>query len=93
MEGEVASLEAERRLLQDQMERLLIGSAHTGVITTPSLKEQIGQCVNNRQRQSPAQDRDDGLRQDRLRYATRHRDSRARGGRRAARRGRVVLIG
>ena len=66
MEGEVASLEAERGLLQDQLERLVIRSAHTGVITTPSLKEQIGQCVNNRQCQTPAQDRDDGLHQDRL---------------------------
>ncbi|HEV8644528.1 MAG TPA: PqqD family peptide modification chaperone [Burkholderiales bacterium] len=46
MEAEVASLEARQRLLQDQIERLLIRSPHAGVITTPRLKEKIGQYVS-----------------------------------------------
>jgi multidrug resistance efflux pump len=46
MEAEIASLEAKQRLLQDQLERLVIRSPHGGVITTPRLKERIGQYVN-----------------------------------------------
>ena len=46
MEAEIASLEARQRLLQDQLERLVIRSPHGGVITTPRPKEKIGQYVN-----------------------------------------------
>lgn len=46
MEAEIAGLEARQRLLQDQIERLVIRSPHAGVITTPRLKEKIGQYVN-----------------------------------------------
>jgi multidrug resistance efflux pump len=46
MEAEVASLEAKRGLLQDQIARLVIRSPHAGVITTPRLKEKVGQYVN-----------------------------------------------
>jgi putative peptide zinc metalloprotease protein len=46
MEAEIASLEAKQRLLQDQLERLVIRSPHPGVITTPRVKEKIGQYVN-----------------------------------------------
>jgi multidrug resistance efflux pump len=46
MEAEIASLEAKQRLLQDQLERLVIRSPHAGVITTPRVKEKIGQYVN-----------------------------------------------
>ena len=46
MAAEVASLEAKRHLLQDQLERLVIRSPHPGVITTPRVKEKVGQYVN-----------------------------------------------
>jgi putative peptide zinc metalloprotease protein len=46
MQAEIASLEAKRNLLQDQVERLVIRSPHAGVITTPRVKEKIGQYVN-----------------------------------------------
>ncbi|MGH8706469.1 MAG: PqqD family peptide modification chaperone [Burkholderiales bacterium] len=46
MQAEIASLEARRSLLQEQVERLTIRSPHAGVITTPRVKEKIGQYVN-----------------------------------------------
>jgi multidrug resistance efflux pump len=45
-EAEIASLEAKRGLLAHQMRRLEIRAPHAGVITTPRLKEKIGQYVN-----------------------------------------------
>jgi putative peptide zinc metalloprotease protein len=45
-EAEIASLEAKRRLLEDQIQRLEIRAPHAGVITTPRLKEKLGQYVN-----------------------------------------------
>ncbi|HYY60468.1 MAG TPA: PqqD family peptide modification chaperone [Burkholderiales bacterium] len=45
-EAEIASLEAKRGLLADQIRRLEIRTPHAGVITTPRLKEKIGQFVN-----------------------------------------------
>jgi multidrug resistance efflux pump len=45
MQAEIASLEAKRNLLQDQVERLVVRSPHAGVITTPRVKEKIGQYV------------------------------------------------
>jgi len=45
MQAEIESLEAKRALLRDQVERLVIRSPHAGVITTPRLKEKIGQYV------------------------------------------------
>lgn len=45
MQAEIASLEARRSLLREQVERLAIRSPHAGVITTPNVKEKIGQYV------------------------------------------------
>ncbi|HEU4644025.1 MAG TPA: efflux RND transporter periplasmic adaptor subunit, partial [Burkholderiales bacterium] len=45
MQAEISSLEAKRDLLQDQVERLVIRSPHAGVITTPRVREKIGQYV------------------------------------------------
>jgi putative peptide zinc metalloprotease protein len=45
-EAEIASLEAKRRLLEDQIRRLEIRAPHAGVITTPRVKEKLGQYVN-----------------------------------------------
>jgi multidrug resistance efflux pump len=45
-EAEISSLEAKRRLLEHQIGRLEIRAPHAGVITTPRLKEKIGQYVN-----------------------------------------------
>ena len=40
-EAEVASLEAQREYLADQLERVTVVSPHAGVITTPKLKEKL----------------------------------------------------
>lgn len=45
-EAEIASLEAKRRLLEHQVRRLEIRAPYAGIITTPRLKEKIGQYVN-----------------------------------------------
>jgi putative peptide zinc metalloprotease protein len=45
MQAEIESLGAKRALLHDQVERLVIRSPHAGVITTPRVKEKIGQYV------------------------------------------------
>lgn len=45
MEAEVASLEARRDHLRSQIERASVRSPHAGVVTTPRLKEKIGQHV------------------------------------------------
>jgi putative peptide zinc metalloprotease protein len=45
-EAEIASLAAKRRLLEDQLRRLEIRAPHAGVITTPRLKEKVGQFMS-----------------------------------------------
>jgi multidrug resistance efflux pump len=45
-EAEVASFEAKRRLLVHQIGRLEVRAPHAGIITTPRLKERVGQYVN-----------------------------------------------
>jgi multidrug resistance efflux pump len=45
-EAEIASSEAKRRLLEHQIGRLEIRAPHAGVITTPRLKEKVGQYVS-----------------------------------------------
>ncbi|HEV8260079.1 MAG TPA: PqqD family peptide modification chaperone [Burkholderiales bacterium] len=45
MEAEIASLEARRDYLRDQIDRVLIRSPHAGVITTPRMEQKVGQHV------------------------------------------------
>ena len=44
-EAEIARLEAHRRYLEDQLQRVRVVSPHAGIITTPKLKDKIGQQV------------------------------------------------
>ncbi|MGH7255672.1 MAG: HlyD family secretion protein, partial [Nitrospirales bacterium] len=44
-QAEIASLVAQQRHLQHKLERVWIRSPHAGVITTPKMKEKIGQQV------------------------------------------------
>ena len=45
VEHEVASLEADRARLEDRVARLAVTAPHGGVITTPKLKQRIGEYV------------------------------------------------
>jgi multidrug resistance efflux pump len=44
-EAEIARLEAQRRYLEDQLGLMRVVSPHAGIITTPRLKEKLGQKV------------------------------------------------
>ena len=44
-EAEIASLDVQQRYLEGQIQRVLIRSPHAGVITTPKMKQKIGQKV------------------------------------------------